>query len=87
MSMLWIWFLSNILIDVLHLFQYITGVGSQFVGLTLFGIGLSLPELVTLIALSSADMNELSISSCFATSVFSVILGSGTTFLKTGIDL
>lgn len=85
--MLWLWFLSNILIDLLHLFQYISGVGSSYLGLTLFGIGLTLPELFTFVALSHVGMNELGISSCLSSSVFNVILGSAATFLKTGLDL
>ena len=84
--MLWIWFLSNILVDLLHLFQYMSGVTPAFLGLTLFGIGLTLPEVLTFVALSNVGLNELGVSSCLASSVFNIILGSATTFLKAGID-
>jgi len=52
MGLMWTYVLSDMLIDMLNLFEVIFKLDTTYMGITILGIGNSLPDALTTIALA-----------------------------------
>ena len=52
MGLMWTYLLSDMLIDMLNLFEVIFKLDTTYMGITILGIGYSLPDALTTIALA-----------------------------------
>ena len=52
MGLMWTYLLSDMLIDMLNLFEVIFKLDTTYMGITILGIGNSLPDALTTIALA-----------------------------------
>lgn len=83
MSIVWIWFIANILVDVLQLIGYISGIAPAYLGLTLLALGNSIGDLVADLAISKMGFGELAVTGCVAGPLFNLLLGMGISLTKT----
>ena len=56
MSIVWIWFVANILVDVLQLLGYISGITPAYLALTLLALGNAIGDVVADLAISKMGM-------------------------------
>ena len=82
MSMMWLYMLANLIIDLVELFGIITGVSSILLGLTLLSWGNSVGDVFTSIAISKKGLGEMALTGCLAGPIFNIMLGAGITTLK-----
>ena len=84
--------LANIIVDVLVMYECITGVSAALLGLTVLSWGNSVGDVFATIAITKNGFGEMAITGCVAGPVFNLLLGLGlTTFrcnmlLKDGIN-
>lgn len=82
MSILWIYMLANIIVDVLIVFELISGISAALLGLTVLSWGNSVGDLVASIAISKKGLGEMALTGCIAGPVFNLLLGLGLTTLR-----
>jgi len=82
MSMMWLYMLANLIVDIVELFGIITGVSSILLGLTLLSWGNSVGDVFTSIAISKKGLGEMALTGCLAGPIFNIMLGAGVTTLK-----
>ncbi len=82
MSMMWLYMLANLIVDIVELFGIITGVSSLLLGLTLLSWGNSVGDVFTSIAISKKGLGEMALTGCLAGPIFNIMLGAGVTTLK-----
>ncbi len=82
MSIVWIWFVANILVDILQLIGYISGITPAYLGLTLLALGNAIGDFVADLAISKMGMGELAITGCVAGPLFNLLLGLGISLVK-----
>ena len=82
MSMMWLYMLANLIVDIIELFDIITGISSILLGLTLLSWGNSVGDVFTSIAISKKVMGEMAITGCLAGPIFNIMLGAGVTTWK-----
>ena len=81
MSMMWLYMLANLIVDIVELFGIITGVSSILLGLTLLSWGNSVGDVFTSIAISKKGLGEMALTGCLAGPIFNIMLGAGVTTL------
>lgn len=82
MSIVWIWFVANILVDVLQLLGYISGITPAYLALTLLALGNAIGDFVADLAISKMGMGELAVTGCVAGPLFNLLLGMGISLTK-----
>jgi len=82
MSMMWIYMLANLIVDIVEIFGIITGVSSILLGLTLLSWGNSVGDVFTSIAISKKGLGEMALTGCLAGPIFNIMLGAGVTTMK-----
>jgi len=82
MSMMWLYMLANLIVDIIELFDVITGISAVLLGLTLLSWGNSVGDVFTSIAISKKGMGEMAITGCLAGPIFNIMLGAGVTTWK-----
>jgi len=82
MSMMWLYVIANLIVDIIELFDIITGISSVLLGLTLLSWGNSVGDVFTSIAISKKGMGEMAITGCLAGPIFNIMLGAGVTTFK-----
>lgn len=63
---MWIYVISDILIDLLNLYVVIFKLNKSYVGITILGICTSLPDALTTIALSRKGFAEMGLSGLYS---------------------
>lgn len=81
MSMIWVYLLCEVIVELLELFGIITGLPSSFLGLTILSWGNSLGDYFASISISKRGFGEMAITGCMAGPVFNLMLGLGLTTL------
>jgi len=76
-SVLWIYLLSNILMDLLTFISIITELDSVLIGFTLLAWGNSLGDFVADQALAKAGYGVMAVTGCFAGQLFNLLIGFG----------
>ena len=82
MGMMWIYMLANVIVDILVMYQCITGVSAALLGLTLLSWGNSIGDAFASVAISKKGFGEMALTGCIAGPVFNLLLGLGLTCLK-----
>jgi solute carrier family 24 (sodium/potassium/calcium exchanger), member 6 len=95
MSIFWIWFISEILVDILKLIGVLINVPESFLAMTLLAFGNSAPgkkdfkifllDLSVNIALAKAGYGEMGIAGSIAGPLFNVLIGLGISLIKKNI--
>lgn len=86
MSMFWIWFVSNILVDILKVLGVLFDIPESFLGMTLLAFGNSAPDLSVNCALARAGYGEMGIAGSIAGPLFNVLIGLGVSLIKKNIE-
>jgi len=81
MGMVWLYFLANVIVDLLVLFGLITGISTSLLGLTVLSWGNSVGDAIASISISKSGYGEMAITGCVAGPVFNLLLGLGLTLL------
>ena len=82
MSIVWIYMLANIIVDVLVLYECISGVSAALLGLTVLSWGNSVGDTFASIAISKKGFGEMAFTGCIAGPVFNLLLGLGITTIR-----
>jgi sodium/potassium/calcium exchanger 6 len=86
MSIFWIWYLANILIDILNVFGILYDVQPSFLAMTLLSLGNSLPDLSLNCALARAGFGEMGIAGSVAGPLFNMLIGLGASMIRKTIN-
>jgi len=76
-----LYFLANVIVDLLVLFGLITGISTSLLGLTVLSWGNSVGDAIASISISKSGYGEMAITGCVAGPVFNLLLGLGLTLL------
>lgn len=87
MGILWIYMLANIIVDILILFEVISGISAALLGLTVLSWGNSVGDAFASIAISRKGFGEMAFTGCIAGPVFNLLLGLGVTTLRCNMKL
>ncbi len=82
MSILWIWFVANILVDMLQLLGYISGIAPTYLALTVLSFGNAVGDAMADLAISKMGFGELAITGCVAGPLFNLLVGLGLSLTK-----
>ena len=77
MSVCWVKFTSDNIVDMLQLFNYVTGLPKTFFGLTILAWGNSLGDVGADVAMTKKGFGEMAITGTQAGAVFNVLMGLG----------
>lgn len=80
-SCIWIWFLSNFVVDTLSLIGFITEIPSGFLGLTLLAMGNCVGDFVADVSIAGKDLVEMAITGTYSSPVFNLMLGLGSAII------
>ena len=87
MSMLWIYVLAEVIVDLLELFGVMTGLPTSLLGLTILSWGNSLGDAIASISISKSGFGEMALTSCIAGPAFNLMLGLGLTTFVTNLGM
>lgn len=77
MSIVWIGFASNFVIDILELFGLITSLPVPLLALTIIAWGNCLGDMSADVAMTRRGFGEMAITGCIAGPIFNVAVGAG----------
>lgn len=83
MAIVWIQFTSNVIMDLLQLFGFVTQLPEALLALTIIAWGNCLGDMVADVAMTKKGFGEMAITGCIAGPIFNVLIGVGlSTFLS-----
>lgn len=82
MSIVWISFTSNFVVDLLWILGLIFGLPKSLLGLTLLAVGNCLGDMNANVAMTKKGFGEMAVTGCLAGPVFNVLFGLGLSTLK-----
>lgn len=77
MSVVWIWAISNVVVDVLHFIGILFNINPALLGLSLLAMGNSTPDTGLNVSLSKNGYGPMAISGSIAGPLFNLLLGFG----------
>ena len=77
MSILWIFWISNVLIDVLGLLGLVFSIPPAFLGITVLAWGNSVGDTVANAGVAKRGLARMAITGCFAGPFFNLCIGLG----------
>ena len=80
-SCVWIWFLSNFVVDTLTLIGFITELSSAFLGVTLLAMGNCVGDFVADLSIAGLDLVDMAITGTYSSPTFNLMLGLGFTII------
>ena len=83
MSIIWIWFIANILIDLL---TTIANLMNIFLGMTILTYGNSTPDLILNLSFVKLGYGQMALSGSIAGPLFNILIGLGLPLLKMNIN-
>jgi Ca2+/Na+ antiporter len=86
MSIVWIGWLSDILVDTLGIIGLMFGIDSAFLGITVLAWGNSVGDMVANIGVAKRGMAKMAIVGCFAGPLFNLCIGLGASMTKSNLD-
>jgi sodium/potassium/calcium exchanger 6 len=86
MSIIWISFTSDFVIDLLWIIGLILGIPKSVLGLTLLAVGNCLGDMQANVAMTKLGFGEMAITGCLAGPVFNILVGLGLSTLASLID-
>ena len=85
MSLVWIWFIANVLIDVLSLLGVVFSLKPAFLGVTVLAWGNSIGDMIANLAISKKGYAKMAMTGCIAGPLFNLFFGLGISLLKEAI--
>ena len=85
MSIIWIWFIANILIDLLTTIANLLNIPDIFLGMTILTYGNSIPDLILNLSFVKLGYGQMALSGSIAGPLFSILIGLGLPLLKMNI--
>jgi len=85
MSIIWIWFVANILIDLLTTLANLMNIPDIFLGMTILTYGNSVPDLILNLSFVKLGYGQMALSTSIAGPLFSILIGLGLPLLKMNI--
>jgi Ca2+/Na+ antiporter len=77
LSIVWIWFIANILIDLLGVIGLVLGFKPAFLGITLLAWGNSVGDMMANSAVAKKGFARMALTGCFAGPLFNLLIGLG----------
>lgn len=74
---MWIWFIANILIDLLGVLGLILGFKPAFLGITVLAWGNSCGDMMANSAVAKKGFARMALIGCFAGPLFNLLIGLG----------
>lgn len=87
MSIVWIYMLANIIVDLLVLVGMLTGISTAILGLTILSWGNSVGDAIASMSISKKGFGEMAVTGCVAGPVFNLMLGLGLITVKSNLLL
>lgn len=81
MSIVWIFWIANVLVDVLSLFGIIFGIRPAYLGITVLAWGNSVGDMMANSAVAKKGFGRMAITGCFAGPMFNLLIGLGLSVL------
>lgn len=85
MSIVWIWWVANILIDLLSLFGVVFNIKAAFLGITVLAWGNSVGDMMANSAVAKKGYARMAMTGCIAGPLFNLFFGLGVSLLKEAI--
>jgi sodium/potassium/calcium exchanger 6 len=86
LSIVWIWFIANILIDLLGVLGLIIGLKPSYLGITLLAWGNSVGDMMANQAVAKKGFARMALTGCFAGPLFNLLLGLGLSLSIQGLN-
>lgn len=86
MSMVWVYMLSGIIVDLIELVAILTGMSSALLGLTIMSWGNSIGDAFASCTMSIKGFGEMAITGCIAGPVFNLMIGLGIITLRSNLQ-
>ena len=80
-SILWIFFIANVLVDLMNLLGLIIGLNPAFLGITILAAGLSMADLKVNAAVAKQGLARMALTGCFAGPMFNLLVGLGVSII------
>ena len=77
MGIFWINFVSKVLVDIIVLIGFVTGLPTPLLGLTIIAWGNSLPDMWASLAMTKRGFGEMAITANIAAPIFNILVGTG----------
>ena len=87
MSMIWLYILCEVIVELLELFGMITLLPSTLLGLTVLTWGNSIGDTIASISISKRGFGEMALTGCIAGPTFNIMLGLGLTTLVCNLKM
>ena len=87
MSIVWIYMIANVIVDLLILFGMLTGINTAILGLTVLSWGNSVGDAFASMSISRKGFGEMAVTGCVAGPVFNLMLGLGLITVKCNLIL
>ena len=81
MAMVWIYFVINVIIDLIVLVGIITGIQASLLGLTVLSWGNSVGDAVASAAVSRDGYSQMAFTGCISGALLNLLLGVGLTLI------
>ena len=85
MSIIWIWFIANILIDLLTTIANLINIPDIFLGMTILAYGNSTPDLILNLSFVKLGYGQMALSGSIAGPLFNILIGLGLPLIKMNI--
>ena len=87
MSIVWVYMIANIIVDLLVLLGMQTGINVAILGLTVLSWGNSVGDAFASVSISKKGFGEMALTGCIAGPVFNLMLGLGLITVKCNLLL
>jgi solute carrier family 24 (sodium/potassium/calcium exchanger), member 6 len=87
MSLVWIYMLANVIVDILTSYELISGISTALLGLTVLSWGNSVGDAFATIAISRRGFGEMAFTGCIAGPVFNIMFGIGISTLLVNLKM
>lgn len=85
-SIVWIWWVANILIDMLSFFGVVFNIKQAFLGITVLAWGNSVGDMMANSAIAKKGYAKMAITGCIAGPLFNLFFGLGISLCKEAIN-
>ena len=82
MSLIWIWFIANILISLLMTISTLMNINESFLGMTILTYGNSISDLMLNLSLVKLGYGEMALSGSISGPLFNLLIGLGIPLVK-----
>ena len=84
-SIIWIWFIASVLIDLLMTISNLMNIPDIFLGMTILTYGNSIPDLILNLSFVKMGYGQMALSGAISGPLFNLLIGLGLPLLKMNI--